>query len=66
MIIPESAVVTRYLIPSVFRVENGKAVSKTVKVTARGEGNVLVEGLSVGTKVVTDGKDRVSEGESVE
>lgn len=33
--VPESAIVTRYLVPSVFVVENGKAVSKTVRVTAR-------------------------------
>lgn len=63
---PESAIVTRYLVPSVFVAENGKAVSKTVKVTARGDGKVLIEGLSAGTKVVTDGKDRVTEGENVE
>lgn len=33
--VPESAIVTRYLVPSVFVVENGKAVSKTVRMTAR-------------------------------
>ena len=66
MTVPESAVVTRYLVPSVFVVENGKAVSKTVKIVQRSGGKVLIEGLLAGVKIITDGKDRVTEGEKVE
>lgn len=66
IVIPEAAIMTKYLVPTVFTVENGKAVSKTVKVLARGNGKVLVEGLPIGTKIVTAGKDRVTEGQIVE
>lgn len=66
IVIPESAIMTKYLVPTVFTIENGKAVAKTVKVLSRGNGKVLVEGLSIGTKIVTAGKDRMTEGQIVE
>lgn len=66
VLVPESAIMTRYLVPSVFVVENGVAKSKTVKVVARGNAMVVVEGIVAGSKVVTEGKDRLTEGEAVE
>lgn len=36
VVIPETAVITRYLVPSVFVVESGKAVSKPVRIMERG------------------------------
>ncbi len=36
VVVPESAIVTRYLVPSVFVVESGRAVSKPVRIVERG------------------------------
>ena len=61
IVIPVSAIMTRYSSPTVFVVESGKARSKAVKILARSEREALVTGLEPGTEIVTEGKEKITE-----
>jgi biotin carboxyl carrier protein len=65
VLIPKSAIVTRYSVPAAFVIEGGIARLKTVRVLGTDSQSALVEGIPVGSRIITAGKDSILDGERV-
>ncbi len=65
-VIPVKSVITKYSIPSVYVVQADSTVRLTpVKILESNTDFARIEGISEGTRVVTDGKDTLLDGEKV-
>ncbi len=66
LVIPLKSIVTKYSIPSVYVVHDDRSVRLTpVKILESNAEFVRIEGISIGTNVVTDGKDSLLDGEKI-
>lgn len=65
IIIPTASIITKYSIPSVYVYNNGKVTLTQIRIIRTNQNQTLVENLASGTLVVTEGKDRLLDGEIV-
>ncbi|MCK9272812.1 HlyD family efflux transporter periplasmic adaptor subunit [Candidatus Gracilibacteria bacterium] len=63
IIIPTKAIIYKYSQPGVFILENNTAKFKLIEITGSDETFSSVNGLKVGDKIITDGKDNILDGE---
>ncbi|MDD2487626.1 MAG: efflux RND transporter periplasmic adaptor subunit [Candidatus Gracilibacteria bacterium] len=65
IIIPLNSIVNKYTEPGVFIISDGKAKFKMIKIKESDTDFVAVEGLKVGDKIITQGKDNIIDGEDL-
>lgn len=63
LIIPNSAIVSKYMLPQVFILENGVAKLTHIKILSQNDSFSQIEWLQIWTHIITNGKENISDGE---
>ncbi|MGE4444427.1 MAG: efflux RND transporter periplasmic adaptor subunit [Candidatus Altimarinota bacterium] len=65
IIIPNNAIISKYMLPQVFILENGVAKLTHIKIIQQNDSFSEIEGLSIGQIIITDGKENIFDGEKL-
>lgn len=63
ILIPNQAIISKYMLPQVFVLENGKAKLTHIKIIKQNDNFSQIEWLSIWQIVITDGKENISDNE---
>lgn len=65
IIIPNNAIISKYMLPQVFILENGVAKLTHIKIIQQNDSFSEIEWLSIGQIIITDGKENIFDGEKL-
>lgn len=65
ILIPNQAIISKYMLPQVFVLENGKAKLTHIKIIKQNDSFSQIEWLSAGQIVITDGKENIYDNEEL-